>query len=117
VSKSPPRDRRLADAQRALALLNFDRERTNERSAVEHVPNRPALPLAVVRDRVHHEAMRICRLTITRFRGIEGLSFEPGERTLILGPQNAGKGTVLEALDLLLHHGLGRPRQPPTEID
>jgi adenine-specific DNA-methyltransferase len=28
------RDRRVAEAQRALALLNFDRERTNERSAL-----------------------------------------------------------------------------------
>lgn len=28
------RDRRIAEAQRALALLNFDRERTNERSAL-----------------------------------------------------------------------------------
>ncbi|MBV9309774.1 MAG: AAA family ATPase [Solirubrobacterales bacterium] len=61
--------------------------------------------------------MQIRRLSIVRFRGIEALSFEPGERTVILGPQNAGKSTVLEALDLLLHHGLGRPRQPPTEID
>lgn len=61
--------------------------------------------------------MQIRRLRISRFRGIETLSFEPGERTVILGPQNAGKSTVLEALDLLLHHGLGRMRQPPTEID
>lgn len=36
---------------------------------------------------------------------------------MILGPQNAGKSTVLEALDLLLHHGIGRPRPAPTEID
>jgi putative ATP-dependent endonuclease of the OLD family len=62
-------------------------------------------------------AVQIRRLTISRFRGIEELSFEPGSRTVILGPQNAGKSTVLEALDLLLHHGFGRPRQPPTEID
>ena len=56
-------------------------------------------------------------MTISRFRGIEALTFEPGARCVILGPQNAGKSTVLEALDLLLHHGLGRPRQPPSEID
>ena len=61
--------------------------------------------------------MQVRQLTITRFRGIEGLSFEPGPRTAILGPQNAGKSTVLEALDLLLHHGLGRQRSAPTEID
>ncbi len=61
--------------------------------------------------------MQIRRLAISRFRGIEALTFEPGTRTVILGPQNAGKSTVLEALDLLLHHGFGRQRQPPTEID
>jgi ABC-type arginine transport system ATPase subunit len=61
--------------------------------------------------------VQIRRLGISRFRGIEQLSFEPGPRTVILGPQNAGKSTVLEALDLLLHHGFGRQRQPPTEID
>jgi ABC-type hemin transport system ATPase subunit len=61
--------------------------------------------------------MLIRQLSITRYRGIEALSFEPGPRTVILGPQNAGKSTVLEALDLLLHHGFGRPRHPPTEID
>jgi hypothetical protein len=36
---------------------------------------------------------------------------------VLLGPQNAGKSTVLEALDLPLHHGVGRPRPAPTEID
>ena len=61
--------------------------------------------------------MQIRRLEISRYRGIESLRFDPGPRTVILGPQNAGKSTVLESLDLLLHHGLGRPRQPPTEID
>jgi ABC-type hemin transport system ATPase subunit len=61
--------------------------------------------------------MRIRRLTIERFRGIEHLQFAPGPRTLILGPNNASKSTVLEALDLLLHHGIGRPRPAPTEID
>jgi putative ATP-dependent endonuclease of the OLD family len=61
--------------------------------------------------------MRIRRLAISRFRGIEELVFDPGDRTVILGPQNAGKSTVLEALDLLLHHGFGRPRRPPTEVD
>lgn len=36
---------------------------------------------------------------------------------MILGPNNAGKSTVLEGLDLLLHPGFGRPRLNPTEID
>ncbi len=61
--------------------------------------------------------MHIKQLTIERFRGIARLQFEPGPRTLILGPNNSGKSTVLEALDLLLHPGIGRPRPAPTEID
>jgi putative ATP-dependent endonuclease of OLD family len=61
--------------------------------------------------------MRIRRVTISRFRGIEWLQFQPGPRTVILGPNNAGKSTILEALDLLLHPGLGRPRPGPEEVD
>jgi putative ATP-dependent endonuclease of OLD family len=61
--------------------------------------------------------MRLRRVSITRYRGIEWIEIIPGPRNVILGPQNSGKSTVLEALDLLLHHGFGRPRQPPTEID
>jgi putative ATP-dependent endonuclease of OLD family len=61
--------------------------------------------------------MRLRRVIIERFRGIKHLSFCPGTRTLILGPNNAGKSTVLEALDLLLHPGIGRPRPLPAETD
>jgi ABC-type hemin transport system ATPase subunit len=61
--------------------------------------------------------MRIHRLKIERFRGISELTFAPGPKTVILGPNNAGKSTILEALDLLLHAGLGRQRPAPTEID
>ncbi|HMT04073.1 MAG TPA: AAA family ATPase [Solirubrobacterales bacterium] len=61
--------------------------------------------------------MHIRRLTIERYRGIRHLELIPGLRTVILGPQNAGKSSVLEALDLLLHHGYGRRRPDPTEID
>lgn len=61
--------------------------------------------------------MHIRRLTIERYRGIRHLELSPGLRTVILGPQNAGKSSVLEALDLLLHHGYGRRRPDPTEID
>jgi putative ATP-dependent endonuclease of the OLD family len=61
--------------------------------------------------------MRIRHLKIERYRGIRSLAFSPGPRTVILGPNNAGKSTVLEALDLLLHPGIGRPRPSPTEID
>ncbi len=61
--------------------------------------------------------MRLRLVTIERFRGISHLRFMPGPRNVILGPNNAGKSTVLEALDLLLHHGFGRPRPAPTELD
>src|SRR6266511_1022978 len=61
--------------------------------------------------------MRIRHLKIERFRGISELAFAPGPRTVILGPNNAGKSTVLEGLDLLLHAGLGRQRPAPSEID
>ena len=61
--------------------------------------------------------MRVRHLTIERFRGIRGLAFAPGPRTVILGPNNAGKSTVLEGLDLLMHAGLGRQRPAPAEID
>ena len=61
--------------------------------------------------------MRIRHLEVERFRGIRSLAFAPGPRTVILGPNNAGKSTVLEGLDLLLHPGFGRPRPSPTEID
>jgi energy-coupling factor transporter ATP-binding protein EcfA2 len=61
--------------------------------------------------------VRIRRLSIERFRGLDRLTFSPGPRTVILGPNNSGKTTVIEALDLLLHSGLGRPRPSPTELD
>jgi putative ATP-dependent endonuclease of OLD family len=61
--------------------------------------------------------MRIRQVRIERFRGIRGLTFAPGASTVILGPNNAGKSTVLEALDLLLHSGFGRPRASPVEVD
>lgn len=61
--------------------------------------------------------MQIRRLTITRFRGIEQTVIHPGQRTVLLGPNNAAKSTILEALDLALHPGLGRPRSAPDELD
>jgi len=61
--------------------------------------------------------MQVRFLKIERFRGIREFKFSPGPKTVILGPNNAGKSTVLEAMDLLLHSGFGRPRPQPTEID
>jgi putative ATP-dependent endonuclease of the OLD family len=61
--------------------------------------------------------VRIRHVSIERFRGLERLTFSPGPRTIIPGPNNSGKTTVVEALDFLLHSGLGRPRPSPTELD
>ena len=61
--------------------------------------------------------MQIRRVAITRFRGIEKTVIHPGQRTVMLGPNNAAKSTILEALDLALHPGLGRPRPAPDELD
>jgi putative ATP-dependent endonuclease of OLD family len=36
---------------------------------------------------------------------------------VFVGPNNAAKSTLLEALDLVLHPGLGRPRPSPDELD
>jgi ABC-type arginine transport system ATPase subunit len=54
--------------------------------------------------------MRIRRLQVVRFRAIKSVELHPGAVTVLLGPSNAGKSSLLAALDLLLHHGLGRPR-------
>ena len=50
--------------------------------------------------------MRIRRVRINRFRSLRQLQFCPGPSTIILGPNNSGKSTVLEALDLLFHPGI-----------
>lgn len=63
------------------------------------------------------KAVRIRKLEIQRFRGIDKLTLYPSERTVILGPNNSCKSTVLEALDLLLHWTRGRPRPGPLEVD
>jgi predicted ATP-dependent endonuclease of OLD family len=54
--------------------------------------------------------MQIRQLAISRFRGIQYTVVHPGQRAVLLGPNNAAKSTILEALDLALHPGLGRPR-------
>ena len=61
--------------------------------------------------------MKIRRVKITRFRGFKQLQFCPGPSTVVLGPNNSGKSTVLEALDLLFYPGFGRPRPQPDELD
>ena len=46
--------------------------------------------------------MRIRRVQIEHFRGIEKADIALGGTTLFVGPNNVGKSTLLEALDLTL---------------
>lgn len=59
--------------------------------------------------------MRILRVQIENFRSIESLSLDFSERMLIVGDNNAGKTTLLEALDLVL--GPEKVRGGDDEID
>ncbi len=61
--------------------------------------------------------MQVRRLILERFRGYERLEWCPRQCNLILGPNNAGKSTVLEALDWLFDPGWGRPRPTPLPED
>lgn len=54
--------------------------------------------------------MQIRRLRISRFRAFDEFELCPGPVTVLIGPSGVGKSTVLAAIDLLLHPGLGRPR-------
>jgi len=62
-------------------------------------------------------SVQVRRLILERFRGYERLEWCPRECNLILGPNNAGKSTILEALDWLFDPGWGRPRPIPTLED
>lgn len=61
--------------------------------------------------------LQIRQVVIERFRGIDNATLWPGPRTVLIGPNNTSKSTILEALDLLLHPGAGRPRPAPGELD
>lgn len=58
--------------------------------------------------------MKIVRLSLSNFRGIKSAEIHFNGHTLLVGPNNVGKSTVLEALDLVL--GPDRlARFPPVE--
>lgn len=46
--------------------------------------------------------MKVRRVTISNFRGIRNATILFPEHVLLVGPNNVGKSTVLEALDLVL---------------
>jgi putative ATP-dependent endonuclease of the OLD family len=51
--------------------------------------------------------LRIVRLEINRFRSIRSAILYPGVNNVFLGPNNIGKTTILEALNLLLNPEIG----------
>lgn len=50
--------------------------------------------------------LRVRKLEISRFRGVESLSWHPADGVnLIIGGGDAGKTTILESMGLLFHPG------------
>ena len=61
--------------------------------------------------------MRITRLSISNFRGIKSAEFYFDGHALLIGPNNVGKSTVCEALDLVLGPDRLSKRPPVEEFD
>lgn len=61
--------------------------------------------------------MKIVRLTISNFRGIKAAEFCFDGHVLIVGPNNAGKSTICEALDLVLSPDRLNRYSPVSEFD
>lgn len=47
--------------------------------------------------------MKISHVIITNFRSIEKIEFKPRDLTTLIGPNNAGKSSVLRALEIFLN--------------
>ncbi|MHB9038605.1 MAG: AAA family ATPase [Armatimonadota bacterium] len=61
--------------------------------------------------------MKVSRLTIRHFRGIEGAEFLLPKHAVLIGDNNVGKSTVFEALDLVLGPDRLNKRPPVDEHD
>ena len=61
--------------------------------------------------------MKITRLSISNFRGIKSAEFCFGGHALLIGPNNVGKSTICEALDLVLGPDRLNRRPPVEEFD
>ena len=46
--------------------------------------------------------MKVAKLTIENFRGIQFAELKFGGHALLVGPNNVGKSTICEALDLVI---------------
>ena len=61
--------------------------------------------------------MRLTRLAIQNFRGIADLTLHLDQTTVLIGENNTGKTSVLEALHTCMSRGLTRRATPFTEYD
>lgn len=61
--------------------------------------------------------MRISRLCIENFRSIENLEIELGDTTVFIGPNNAGKTAILDAVRIVLTRRWGQRGTGFTEHD
>jgi putative ATP-dependent endonuclease of OLD family len=61
--------------------------------------------------------MRLARLGIQNFRGITNLTLELDQITVLIGENNTGKTSVLEALHTCMSRGLTRRATPFSEYD
>lgn len=61
--------------------------------------------------------MRISRLTIENFRSIKALDLDLNETTVLIGPNNAGKTAILDAIRIVLTRRWGQRGTGFTEYD
>ena len=61
--------------------------------------------------------MRITRLTIENFRSIKALDLDLNETTVLIGPNNAGKTAILDAIRIVLTRRWGQQGTGFTEYD
>lgn len=61
--------------------------------------------------------MRLVDITIANFRGIRSLQLPLSQLTVLIGENNSGKSTILEAIRLVLGRGVGLRRNSLSEYD
>ena len=61
--------------------------------------------------------MRIARLSIANFRSIKALDLDLNDTTVLIGPNNAGKTAILDAIRIVLTRRWGQRGTGFTEYD
>ena len=61
--------------------------------------------------------MRITRIEIQNFRSIQDVSIDLGDTTVLVGPNNAGKTAILDALRIALTRRWGQRNAGFSEYD